>query len=48
MQLLSSKMQIKTMIPIFDYLLLVASEKEGKGIVLVNEDLFLFVILTGF
>lgn len=30
------------------YLILVASGKEGKGMVLVNEDLFLFVILTGF
>ena len=45
---LFSKMRIKTLIPGLGYLILVASGKEGKGIVLVNEDLFLFVILTGF
>ena len=37
----------KTLIPGFGYLMLIASGKEGKGIILVNDNLFLFVILIG-
>ena len=41
-------MRVKTLIPGFGYLVLVASGKEGKGTVVVSEDLFLFVILIAF